>query len=87
MKIIAQTPITKPSPATTRGCVVIREDETQYVVHTAEADEDGNLVAFYWGYYILKDRPRALQDAVAVLCRKAALFYGISLYEEEREVP
>ena len=52
MKIIAQSPFTKPSPATARGCVVIRENHRQYVVHNAEADEDGRLVAFYWGHYI-----------------------------------
>ena len=86
MKVIAQTPITKPSPATTRGCVVIRENEHEYVVHTAEADEDGNLVAFYWGYYIRKGEPQALRRAVVIMCRKAASFYGFTL-GEVMEVP
>jgi hypothetical protein len=86
VRVIAPTPICKPSPATARGCVVIRENDSQYVFHTAEADDDGKLVAFYWGYYIRKDEPRALQRAVVILCRKAASFYGFTL-DEVMEVP
>jgi hypothetical protein len=48
-KIIARTPIVKPSEATARGCVVIREFDDEYVVHNAQADEEGQFVAFYWG--------------------------------------
>jgi hypothetical protein len=63
MKIIAQSPIIKPCPITSRGCIVIREDDKTYVVHNAQADEDGSLTSFYWGHYFRKDRPDALDRA------------------------
>jgi hypothetical protein len=86
MKVIAQSPFTKPSPATARGCVVIRENDRQYVVHNSEADEDGRLVAFYWGHYIDKDEPRALDVAVAIFCRKLIAFHGLT-YDQVRGAP
>jgi hypothetical protein len=78
MKIIAQSPIIKPSPCTSRGCVVIREDDHEYVVHNAEADKDGQLVAFYWGHYFHKSDPDALDRAVAVFVRKTLTWHGLS---------
>ncbi len=78
MKLIAQTPICKPSEMTSRGCIVIREDDKEYVVHNAEADEEGKLVAFYWGHYIRKDEPHALDAAVAIFCRKAISWHVLT---------
>ena len=76
-RIIARTPIVKPSEATARGCVVIREFDDEFVVHNAQADEEGRLVAFYWGRYYRKRDPHALADALRAFIRKAITWHGL----------
>jgi hypothetical protein len=76
-QIIARTPIVKPSPATARGCVVIREFDDEYVVHHAQADEQGRLVGFYWGRYYRKRDPHALAEALRAFIRMAITWHGL----------
>jgi hypothetical protein len=86
MKIIAQSPITKPCPVTSRGYIVIREGEHEYVVHNAEADEDGQLVAFYWGHYFRKDKPEALAQATLDFVRRTLRWQCLHTTHELRPI-
>ena len=88
MKIIAQSPIVKPCPATSRGCIVIRENDKEYVVHNAEADEDGKLTSFYWGNYFPKrGEPKALESAMLCFVRKMLQFYALNPRYEPTAIP
>ena len=68
-KMIAHTPIIKPEGCVA-GCIVIRETDTQFIVHNAEVDADGKFVGYYWGHYFNKNEPDALKRAMQKFVEK-----------------
>jgi hypothetical protein len=77
-RLIAKSPTVKPSPATMPGCVVVREFDDEYVVHNAQVNLDtGKVEGYFWGCYVKKDRPDALQRAVLKFVEKVIAWHGL----------